>query len=79
MRNGLCLSRIHDGAFDKGLITLDASLRVVVSGELRAFYPQPALEQNFEPYEGQRIRLPEKLAEPAEEYLDYHRRVVFRG
>ena len=79
LRNGLCLSRLHDGAFDNGLITLDENLRVVLSSELRGYYPQPALEQNFSPYEGQPIRLPEKLAEPAAEFLAYHRSEIFCG
>lgn len=63
-RNGLCLSALHDAAFDAGLITLDEAFRVVLSGKLRRYFPQPALEQNFVPFEGRPIRLPEKLAEP---------------
>ena len=33
--NGLCLSSLHDAAFDCGLITLDESCRVVLSSRLR--------------------------------------------
>ena len=78
-RNGLCLSALHDAAFDGGLITLDKNLKVVLSGRLRKFFPQPALEQNFVHYEGQPIRLPEKLAEPDAEFLRYHREVLFQS
>jgi putative restriction endonuclease len=78
-RNGLCLSKLHDAAFDGGLITLDGSLKVVLSSRLRKFFPQPALEQNFVPFEGQPIRLPEKLAEPDAEFLRYHREVLFQS
>jgi hypothetical protein len=78
-RNGLCLSSIHDAAFDAGLITLDADLRVVLSKQLRAYLPQPALEQNFVPYQGKRIELPAKLAEPDPDSLSYHRENVFAG
>jgi putative restriction endonuclease len=46
-RNGLCLSSLHDAAFDAGLITLDKKLRVVLSRRLKSFFPQPTLEQNF--------------------------------
>ena len=67
-RNGLCLSTLHDAAFDAGLITLDDKLSVVLSKQLRRFFPQPALEQNFVPFEGKPIRLPEKLAEPDVEF-----------
>lgn len=76
-RNGLCLSSIHDAAFDAGLITLDDHLNVVLSKRLRSYFPQPSLEQNFVPYEGKPIRLPEKLAEPDPSFLHFHRTVVF--
>ena len=76
-RNGLCLSTLHDAAFDAGLITLDEKLGVVLSKRLRSFFPQPALEQNFVPFAGQPIRLPEKLAEPGAEFLRFHRENLF--
>lgn len=76
-RNGLCLSSIHDAAFDSGLITLDANFKVVLSNRLRRYFPQPVLEQNFVPFEGQPIRLPEQLAEPSAEFLLYHRTELF--
>jgi putative restriction endonuclease len=77
-RNGLCLSSIHDAAFDEGLITLDENLCVLLSKKLKQFFPQPALEQNFTPYEGKPIRLPQKLATPASEFLSHHREAVFK-
>jgi putative restriction endonuclease len=76
-RNGLCLSALHDAAFDSGLFTLDEKLRVVLSKRLRSFFPQPTLEQNFVAFEGKPIRLPEKLAEPDGGFLRYHREEVF--
>jgi hypothetical protein len=76
-RNGLCLSSLHDAAFDSGLITLDEKLSVVLSKRLRSYFPQPTLEQTFQQFEGHRIRLPDKLAEPAGEFLEYHRKSVF--
>jgi putative restriction endonuclease len=76
-RNGLCLSSLHDAAFDAGLITLDKKLRVVLSDHLRSFFPQATLEQNFIPFEGNPIRLPEKLTEPSSEFLSFHRRKIF--
>jgi predicted restriction endonuclease len=76
-RNGLCLSALHDAAFDAGFITLDEQLNVVLSRRLRTFFPQPMLEQNFVPFEGRSIRLPEKLAEPDRDFLCYHRGEVF--
>lgn len=76
-RNGLCLSSLHDAAFDAGLITLDQKLNVILSKNLRRFLPQLSLEQNFVSFEGQSIRLPEKLAEPDPEFIRYHRENVF--
>lgn len=76
-RNGLCLSTLHDAAFDSGLITLDDKLNVILSKRLRSFFPQPSLELNFVPFAGQPIRLPEKLAEPDADFLRYHRDEVF--
>jgi predicted restriction endonuclease len=78
-RNGLCLSKLHDAAFDAGLITLDEHLQVVLSKRLQQYFPQPALEQNFAPYAGKSIRLPEKLAEPDGELLRFHRERVFES
>lgn len=78
-RNGLCLSAIHDAAFDAGLITLDEKLRVILSKRLRSFFPQPTLEHNFLLFDCQPIRLPEKLAEPDPEFIRYHREVIFKG
>lgn len=78
-RNGLCLSTLHDAAFDAGLITLDEKLKVILSKRLRAFFPQPTLQENFVRFEGQPIRLPEKLAEPDSDALSYHREEVFQG
>jgi predicted restriction endonuclease len=78
-RNGLCLSSIHDAAFDAGLITLDEEFRIVLGKRIRSYFPQPALEQNFVPYEGKQIQLPQKLAEPNPEFIAYHRQSVFDG
>jgi putative restriction endonuclease len=76
-RNGLCLSSIHDAAFDAGLITLDEKLTVVLGKRLRSFFPQPALEQSFVPFEGKIIQLPDKLAEPDPKFLSHHRNNIF--
>ena len=76
-RNGLCLSSLHDAAFDGGLITLDKKLCLVLSKRLIGYFPQAALEQSFVPFEGKPIRLPEKIAEPDPAFLRHHREVIF--
>ncbi len=77
--NGLCLSRLHDGAFDQGLITFDQDLCLLLSGELRAHLPQTTLEQNFVAFVGNAILLPEKSTGPDPAYLHYHQTNIFRG
>jgi putative restriction endonuclease len=76
-RNGLCLSALHDAAFDAGLITLNTELRVVLSKKLKSFFPQQMLEQNFLPFEGKAIHRPTKLVEPDEIFLSFHRMNIF--
>jgi len=78
-RNGLCLSSLHDAAFDSGLITLDKNLALVLSQQLKRFFPLPVLEQNFVPFEGRSIRLPDKLAEPDPAFVSFHRKKIFQG
>ncbi len=75
-RNGLCLSALHDAAFDEGLITFDKDLRLVLSERLKGYFPQPALEQSFVPFEGKPIS-PQKLVESDAEFMTYHRDNVF--
>lgn len=77
-RNGLCLSRLHEAAFDRGLITLDTSLRLVVSKELEDYLPNEALQAEFIRYRGEGIRPPQKFA-PDGAFLEAHREEVFRG
>ena len=77
-RNGLCLSSLHDAAFDAGLITLDKELNLVLSKRLRSYFPQVALEQSFVPFEGNPIRSPEKIALPDPMLLRYHREKIFK-
>jgi len=76
-KNGLCLSSLHDAAFDTGLITLDEQLNVVLSKRLRSFFPQAVLEQNFAPFEGKPIHPPEQLAQPDFNFIKYHREKIF--
>jgi hypothetical protein len=73
--NGLCLSAIHDRAFDKGLIALSDDFRIVLSRELRS-RDEPFVRDVLLPLEGQRIELPERFA-PIQEFTARHRAEVF--
>ena len=78
-QNGLSLSRLHDGAFDRGLITFDESYQLVLSRELRGHLPQATIEHNFASFAGKRIFLHAKMLPPKQEFLSYHRKNIFRG
>jgi predicted restriction endonuclease len=75
-RNGLCLARTHDAAFDAGLITLDDDWRLVLSRRLRDYLPNDAVERHFIAYEGRVIALPEKFR-PETAFVARHRAMVF--
>lgn len=77
-RNGLCLSAIHDRAFDVGLIGISRDLRVLLSGALRKMKHDKTISSTFHLYEDRPIILPKKFA-PDIGFLEYHRRKVFLG
>lgn len=79
VRNGLCLSRLHDAAFDIGLITFDDDLRLRLSKRLRDALPQRAVLENFSAYEGEALQLPKDAALPDGKFLAVHRPEVFHG
>lgn len=73
--NGLCLSAIHDKAFDKGLIALSDDFRVLVSTELKR--SADAFIQNvLLPLEGRVIELPERFV-PDAGFVARHREGEF--
>lgn len=74
-RNGLCLSALHDRAFDRGLITVDDDYRLLLSPQLKE-RGNEFVNISFIPYEGNQIALPDKLA-PDRKFLALHRETVF--
>ncbi|MDQ7011508.1 MAG: HNH endonuclease, partial [Mariprofundaceae bacterium] len=74
-RNGLCLSALHDKAFDRGLITLDDDYRVVLSRDLEQ-WNEPIVRDCFHSLAGKPITLPERFA-PDKAFLARHREMVF--
>jgi len=76
-RNGLCLSMLHDKAFDAGMLTIAEDMTVCVSRkyakERDVFYSTALLV-----YDGQPMKMPEKFV-PDSEFLAYHRESVFEN
>lgn len=70
--NGLCLNALHDKAFDKGLITIDASSYTIkISPKLKMKLVSESIENNFLKLEGKSISLPDKFL-PSREFLKIH-------
>jgi len=75
--NGLCLSALHDRAFDQGLITLEDDFTITLSEQLRQRGESFAREVLW-PLAGRQIELPERFM-PSVEFLAWHRQQVFVG
>lgn len=73
-RNGLCLAKTQDAAFDRHLITLDEDLRVVLSKSIRDHFTSESVRVSFQPYEGKRINLPHRFT-PEPTLLLRHRKL----
>jgi len=75
--NGLCLSSLHDKAFDRGLISFNDDLEMILSPELKKLNSNFAVE-NLIKYEGKKIRLPLSYS-PDMSQIRYHRQHIFTG
>lgn len=73
--NGLCLSAIHDKAFDNHLFTLSDDWRVVLSERIKSSKDN-FLREVFWPCEGEQIEMPERFA-PDASFIAIHRRTMF--
>jgi putative restriction endonuclease len=76
-RNGLCLSMLHDKAFDAGIIAISTDMKVTVSRKY-SVKTDPFFNSVLLAYDGMPIVLPEKFC-PLMEFLAYHRQHVFEA
>ena len=74
--NGLCLAKSQDAAFDKGLITLDEDLKVVLSKSIRDHMTVASIRDNFLQHEGKPIAHAARFR-PSPDFLEYHRDKIF--
>jgi putative restriction endonuclease len=75
-RNGLCLSALHDRAFDCGLLTVMPDLRIRISPKAKRKSSDVGTRELLLRYDGAAISLPRRFA-PEPEFLKYHNEQVF--
>lgn len=72
--NGICLNRLHDHAFDCGLITFEDDGCMVMSSQLKPDTREKMLQLAIAPT----LKMPRRFL-PDRELLRFHREQVFRG
>ncbi|MFJ5509889.1 HNH endonuclease [Pectobacterium jejuense] len=73
--NGLCLSNLHDKAFDMGLISFNDSLEMLLSPRIKKL-KSAISDVNFAQYEGKQIHVPDTYP-PNLSQMAYHREHIF--
>ncbi len=73
--NGLCLSAIHDRAFDKGLITLSNDFTIIISEQVQK-RNDTFMKEVFLPLNGKKIEFPERFT-PDITFVAWHRDTLF--
>lgn len=76
--NGLCLSSLHDKAFDQGLITVTPDFTIKISDALRETENSKMAHSLLLSLHNQKITLPHKFF-PYTKFLIYHNEHIFRG
>jgi len=79
VRNGICLSRLHDAAFDRGLISFDDNLRLMLSPKIKKELSAKVIEGNFGDFEGTTLKLPDDAALPESSFVAQHREMIFES
>lgn len=75
--NGILLNALLDRAFDRGLISFDDQLRVIVSRTLRKAAAEAVFACSLLEIEGRALTLPRRLA-PDLAAMKHHRETLFR-
>jgi putative restriction endonuclease len=75
-RNGLCLSVIHDRAFDCGLLTVTLDLKVKLSPKVKGSATDEATRSFLWRFENAPISAPRRFV-PDEKFLRYHNERIF--
>lgn len=70
--NGLCLSALHDRAFDQNLISLTDDFTILVGEAIKRRRDEPMMQSMFLALEGKHITLPERFV-PEKSFIAQHR------
>lgn len=68
--NGICLSHLHDRAYETGLIYIDTNYKLLISRRLKAESSQDFFQRFFGKFEHQVIRVPNTY-QPKKEFLEF--------
>lgn len=77
----MCLARTHDTAFDRGLISFDEDLRLIIGHEIEKKAQDQGSETlalNFINYRGKTLNVPARFS-PDLDFKNYHRYHIFQG
>ncbi|MFT4804921.1 MAG: putative restriction endonuclease [Psychroserpens sp.] len=75
--NGISLNNLYDNAFDRGFISFDNELKLILSNRLTDSSSE-SVQLYFKRIEGAKMKQPERFV-PSSTFLDYHRTQVFIG
>lgn len=75
-KNGLCLSALHDKAYDRGLLTVLPDFTIAVSSEIIKLRNDKFIQETLVSCHGKKIKLPEKFR-PDPLLLAWHNQYVF--
>lgn len=75
--NGLSLNAFHDKAFDKGLITIDKTYKIIFSKRISEIEMDENTLEWFNSYKNKQIILPEKFI-PDKRFIEYHNDFIFQ-
>jgi len=74
--NGLCLCVFHDRAFDRGIMAINANMKIMISPRVKNFEDTTLFRIGILEMEGNPIMLPEKFL-PDTKAIDFHRSKIF--
>lgn len=74
--NGICLSSLHDKAFDRGLIGINEKFEILISSRVKEKRKSEYYNQYFKHLEKFKLKLPQKYL-PSKNFLQYHLDEIF--